>query len=133
MDDCIFCKIIQGKIPCEKIYEDDKYIAFLDITPVSDGHTLVVPKKHNETFFELNEKEVEELYKTVQKVAKIIKSKIKPNGIRITQNNGKGAGQIINHIHVHIMPANSVDEIYSGSKKMTAEQLKKIGDKLRGV
>lgn len=103
---CTFCKIVRKEAPASPVYEDDKVIAFLSIQPINIGHTLVVPKKHYENIYEMPEEEVAHLYKIVKKVAYAVKNAISAEGIRIVQNNGEAAGQVIFHLHVHIIPMN---------------------------
>lgn len=104
MTDCLFCKIISGEIPSHKIYEDEKVLAFLDITPINKGHTLVVPKEHSENLLTMSEEQIGEVFLAAQKVAKKIEAVLKPDGFNIGMNNKPGAGQIIFHAHVHVMP-----------------------------
>lgn len=102
MEDCIFCKIVKGEIPCTKVYEDETTLAFLDISPVNKGHTLVIPKEHHELLTEMPEELLKKTILTVQKVAKAIDNI--SNGINIQQNNKKVAGQVVPHVHFHIIP-----------------------------
>ena len=106
--DCIFCKIIKGEIPSKKVYEDDRTMAFLDINPVSEGHTLVIPKKHAENLFDIGKDDLLSVIETVKKVAEQRK-KDGADGVNIIQNNGKPAGQIVEHIHFHIIPRKNGD------------------------
>lgn len=101
---CIFCNIIQKKAPASVVYEDDKTIAFMSIQPIFIGHTLVVPKTHYENIYEIPKEELSELFKIVKKIAPAIKTAVSAEGIRLIQNNGKAAGQVIFHMHVHIIP-----------------------------
>ena len=94
---CVFCKIINNEIPCYKVYEDDQVIAFLDISQVTHGHTLVVPKKHYENIFVLDEAIAGELYKAVVKVSNILKKGLNLTDLNIINNNGPVAGQTVNH------------------------------------
>jgi histidine triad (HIT) family protein len=103
---CAFCKIVRNEAPANPVYEDDKVIAFLSIQPINIGHTLVVPKKHYNNIYEMPEEEVAHLYKIVKKVAYAVKNAVSADGIRIVQNNGEAAGQVIFHLHVHIIPMN---------------------------
>ena len=105
-ESCTFCKIVRKEAPASPVYEDDKVIAFLSINPINIGHTLVVPKKHYENIYEIPEEEVTYLYKIVKKVAYAVKNAVSAEGIRIVQNNGEAAGQVIFHLHVHIIPMN---------------------------
>lgn len=101
---CVFCKIINNEIPCYKVYEDDQVIAFLDISQVTHGHTLVIPKKHYENIFVLDEAIAGELYKAVVKVSNILKKGLNLTDLNIINNNGPVAGQTVNHYHIHLVP-----------------------------
>lgn len=109
MEDCVFCKIIAGKIPCAKISEDNEVLSFLDISPANKGHTLVIPKKHYETLADMPEKEFGKLMQTVHKIAKTINKNISPDAYNIHMSNGEAAGQIVKHAHVHIIPRYKTD------------------------
>ena len=102
MENCIFCKIIKEEIPAEKIYEDDSTLAFLDISPVNKGHALVIPKEHHETITEIPEELLKNTISTVQKIAKAVENI--SDGINIMQNNKEIAGQVVPHVHFHIIP-----------------------------
>ncbi|MBS3143217.1 HIT family protein [Candidatus Woesearchaeota archaeon] len=104
MHDCIFCKIIKGEIPCAKVYESESVIAFLDISPVHPGHTLVVPKDHYESILDITEDEYEKLQHAVWELCPAILKATHADGISVGQSNKAAAGQVISHIHVHIMP-----------------------------
>lgn len=108
---CVFCKIINNEIPCYKVYEDDQVIAFLDISQVTHGHTLVVPKKHYENIFVLDEAIAGELYKAVVKVSNILKKGLNLTDLNIINNNGPVAGQTVNHYHIHLVPRYSDDSV----------------------
>ena len=116
MLDCIFCKIIRGDIPCEKIYEDEDTFAFLDSKPVNPGHTLVIPKKHSEDIISVDEKEWLAVMKTAKKIAHAIEVSLRPAGINIGMNNRAPAGQVVFHAHVHVMPRSNNDgyELWHG-------------------
>jgi histidine triad (HIT) family protein len=103
---CAFCKIARKESPASWVYEDEKVIAFLSIRPINVGHTLVVPKKHYENIYEIPEDEVAYLYKIVKKMAYAVMKAVDAEGIRIVQNNGEAAGQVIFHLHVHVIPMN---------------------------
>ncbi|PLX27873.1 HIT family protein [Candidatus Parcubacteria bacterium] len=104
MEDCLFCKIINGEIPCNKVYENEYTLAFLDISPTNPGHTLVVPKKHFKNNEEIDELYLTEVHKTVKKVGRAIKNGLSSPGYNIIINNDQIAGQIIPHFHAHIVP-----------------------------
>jgi len=104
MADCIFCKIAQGEIPCAKVYEDDLVLSFLDINPINPGHTLVLPKKHYTTLFEVEPDDLEACALASQKIAEAIYAGVKADGLNFLQNNFKAAGQLIEHVHFHLIP-----------------------------
>jgi len=114
MDDCIFCKIINNEIPSTTIYEDDDIKAFFDISQVTPGHTLVVPKKHVKDIFEYDEDLAERVFKKIPMIARAIKES-NPNiiGMNICQNNGEIAYQSVMHSHVHLVPRYSKDDDFS--------------------
>jgi histidine triad (HIT) family protein len=103
-ESCTFCKIARGEAPASCVYEDEKVMAFLSTRPINVGHTLVVPRRHYENVFEISEEEVAHLSKVVKKVAYAVEKAVSAEGIRIVQNNGEAAGQVIFHLHVHIIP-----------------------------
>jgi histidine triad (HIT) family protein len=104
MPECIFCQIIRNQAPASIVYEDSQVVAFLSDHPVNAGHTLVVPKKHYENIYEIPDDEAAYLFKMVKKVAQAVKNATSVEGIRIVQNNGEAAGQVVFHLHVHIIP-----------------------------
>lgn len=106
---CIFCKIINGEIPCHKVYEDDIVFAFLDIKPLNPGHTLVVPKKHYENLEEISEEELTALILAIKKIGRMIKEKLGVAGYNVSENNGQVAGQEVPHLHFHIIPRHEGD------------------------
>lgn len=103
-DDCIFCKIIDGEIPSAKVYEDDHVYAFLDISQVTTGHTLVIPKVHTKDMYEMTPDVASELFARIPKVANAIKKAYNPIGLNILNNNGEFAGQTVFHLHLHLIP-----------------------------
>ena len=111
MQECLFCQIINGEKPSHKVYEDENTYAFLDINPRNKGHTLVIPKKHRETFLDLKEKEVTSLFQKVQKIAKAVKKATNAEGFNLLQNNEKAAGQIVDHVHIHVIPRYTEDNV----------------------
>lgn len=101
---CLFCKIINEEIPCKKIYESNDSIAFLDISPVSKGHCLVLPKKHYDNYLLMPENEISQYQKDIHIVCKKINEVLKPSGINILTNINESAGQTVMHTHFHIIP-----------------------------
>ncbi|QFG00112.1 HIT family protein [Psychrobacillus glaciei] len=104
MSECIFCKIIDGSIPSAKIYEDEHVYAFMDIMPLTKGHTLVIPKNHKENVYDLSEEEASNLFKVVPKIASVLKEAFGPVGMNLLNNNGAPAGQSVFHFHLHFIP-----------------------------
>jgi histidine triad (HIT) family protein len=110
--DCIFCKITAGQIPAVKIYENDVVLAFLDIGPVSDGHTLVVPRQHFEELHDCPPKLLAQITSTLGKIAKAVAAAMNSDGYNVLCNNGKAAGQLVDHLHFHIIPRKTGDGIF---------------------
>ena len=124
----IFTKIINGDIPCYKIWEDEKHFAFLDINPASEGHTLIVPKKEVDYIFDLSEKEVSELMKSSQKIAKAI-----DNGLNCIRTGIIVQGMEVPHAHVHLIPIYDAHQNFSLGKKVTlsGQQMLEIANKIK--
>jgi len=102
--DCIFCKIIAGDIPAYEVYEDENVLAFLDINPVNPGHTLVVPKQHHATLVDLPTDLACKIMETIKKITPAILAGVGADSFNLGLNNGKTAGQVVDHVHFHIMP-----------------------------
>ncbi len=113
---CIFCKIINHEIPSSIVYEDDKSIAILDISQQTKGHTLIIPKKHVENIFELDEDLSKHLFLVTVKVTKLLKEKLHFSNVNILNNNGALAGQSVNHFHIHIIPQYENEQLIFGFK-----------------
>ena len=131
--ECIFCKIINKEIPSKIIFENDQCIAFLDISPISKGHTIVIPKNHSSTIEDILEKDLISVFKVVKDLAIHIHKKLNSGGYNILQNNFKPAGQVINHFHVHIIPRNEDDnrfKIKIPRKQASENELETILKKL---
>ena len=107
--DCIFCKIVKGEIPSAKVYEDKNILAFLDITPVNFGHTLVIPKEHYKNIHDTPDDVLAKLFPVVKKIADAVKKGMAVEGINIGMNNGEAAGQVVSHFHIHVMPRSPND------------------------
>jgi len=112
MSDCIFCKIASEEIPSTKLYEDGSVLAFLDIKPAAKGHALVIPKKHYHTLLDISHEELRELMAVVQKVAAAVVSTVPGvQGFNVIQSNNEAAGQVIPHLHFHIIPRSKGDKL----------------------
>lgn len=130
----IFAKILRGDIPCVKIYEDDKTIAFLDVMPQAEGHTLVLPKENAENIFDLSPEGAAAMIATVQKVAKAVKAATAAPGLMLVQLNGKSAGQSVFHIHMHIIPRqHGIDLAFHERSMVPAAELEPIAAKIRAA
>jgi len=129
-EDCIFCKIIDGEVPSHKVYEDENVYAFLDAEPVSKGHTLVIPKKHVETVHEAEE--MSYMWEAIVKVANSVKSAFEPEGLNITQNNGAVAGQEVFHMHFHVAPRYTGEEVELSYNRSELENGEELAEKIRG-
>lgn len=104
MSECLFCKIVAGEIPCHKIYEDERVLAFLDIFPVSEGHTLVLPKAHATHLLETSVEDAKAMMDAVKKITPAILTAVGGDGFNLGMNNGPSASQEIPHTHLHMMP-----------------------------
>jgi histidine triad (HIT) family protein len=132
--DCIFCKIGNKEIPSRIIYENDQILGFLDIFPISEGHTIVIPKNHYLHLEDIPNYELGELFKIVKKLAVIIHKSLKIDGYNILQNNFSAAGQVIQHFHVHIIPRKDNDKkfhIKIPKTQASEKELEKIYNILR--
>ena len=127
----IFEKIASGEIPSFKVYEDENTFAFLDISPASYGHTLVIPKKPYKNIYEIPTEEAGKLFQAVKKVAVTIKKALEADGVNIVMNNEAAAGQIVFHAHIHIIPRFENDGGYHGKHLTYPEgKAREIADKI---
>jgi histidine triad (HIT) family protein len=102
--DCVFCKIRDGQIPSTRVYEDDRTIAFMDINPLNEGHTLVITRAHAATLFEADEADLRAAIATAKRVAVAIRTALHPDGLNLLQANGAAAFQSVAHFHIHLLP-----------------------------
>ncbi len=130
--DCVFCKIVAGQIPSIKIYEDEDVLAFLDIGPLSDGHTLVIPKKHYAKIHECHAEILAKVGAVLPKVAGAVFGAMNAEGYNVLCNNGRASGQLVEHIHFHIIPRNSGDGVFTQwpSKQYPAGKVEKIAENI---
>jgi histidine triad (HIT) family protein len=110
---CIFCKIAAGDIPCSKVYEDESVIAFLDVNPLSEGHTLVIPKAHFDKLDQCPSEVLASIADCTGKVASAVVSGLGCDGYNVLCNNGAAAGQEVDHVHFHVIPRNSGDQVFT--------------------
>jgi histidine triad (HIT) family protein len=133
MTDCIFCKIIAGEIAADKIFEDDKVLAFMDIRPVSRGHLLVIPKKHTDDILQTDDATAADLIHKAKKIADAAVKAVNADGFTISTNKGEAAGQTVFHLHFHVIPRYTGDglnpwqhqELEPKTRKEIAEAIKK--------
>ena len=133
MEDCIFCKIVDGKIPAAKVYEDGKVIGFLDIMPANKGHCLVVPKKHVQTLTEMGDEDLAATIRAAKKVASALSMCFGNGSFNLVMNNGKEAGQLVNHAHMHVIPRFQKDRLRLkwSHLKYEDEEIKEYAEKIR--
>src|SRR3989344_259074 len=129
--ECLFCKIGKGKILADVIYEDKKILAFLDIHPLSLGHTMVIPKKHAENILDLDKEDIGPIFEAVKKLTGILNKAFDPQGFTIGINHGKVSGQAIDHLHIHIIPrfnedgGGSLHSVVNNPPEMPLKEIKK--------
>jgi len=104
MEECIFCKIVKGEIPSFKVYEDDRVYAFADINPISDGHTLIIPKAHAENLGDITEDDLMAIHRVSQKMFHAMQAVLGADGVALMQANGKSVNQVVMHYHLHLIP-----------------------------
>ena len=108
-NDCVFCEMVAGRIPVTKIYEDQVILAFLDIGPISDGHTLVIPRRHFERLHDCPAELLAQVASRLGRIAQAVAAGMNSEGYNVLCNNGRAAGQVVAHVHFHIIPRNSGD------------------------
>ncbi len=117
MADCIFCKIIDGSLPCAKVYDDQEIIAFLDIMPINKGHILVVPKQHCETLSDASEKMLATISAALKQISQAVMAGVRADGVNLLLANGRAAGQVVPHLHFHIIPRHEGDGLHFDAKR----------------
>ncbi len=133
MKDCIFCQIVRGEIPSQKIYEDESSYVFLDIHPLTEGHTMVIPKQHFQTIQEMPPALAGKVFETVSRITGKIERAIGASATTIGINNGRSAGQVVPHLHVHIVPRYENDgggNIHSIVQKPSRHSLDTVKQKI---
>lgn len=132
-DDCIFCKIIQGKIPCAKVYDQGGIFAFLDIAPVNKGHALVVPKTHHATLFDLPPDLGRELLQALKLVGQAVMQATGAAGLNVGMNNFEVAGQLVHHAHFHLIPRHEGDglRLWTQHAYESGEEMQKLAQAVK--
>ncbi len=132
-DDCIFCMICEGNLPSSKVYESDTLYAFLDLNPVHKGHTLVIPKKHCENLLGCDPAIGQDVLTAMQRSGEALKKVTGCTGINVMQNNGRAAGQMVFHLHWHIIPRFDNDglSLWPQGKYDSMDEMNATAEKLR--
>lgn len=131
-DDCIFCKIIAGDIPCFKLYEDGDTLAFMDINPASRGHALAIPRTHSPDLFRSPDDVLAATVATARKVATAVHETVKPDGLNLVQANGPGAAQSVFHLHIHVIPRFNDDGLMLnwGTNPGDMDEIKQLSEQI---
>jgi len=134
-EDCVFCRIIRGDLPCEKVFENEDFLAFLDLRPVNPGHTLVIPKQHYPDYLSMPPELLCAFAEPVQRVAAAVMDVTESDGWNLLQNNGAAAKQVVFHVHFHVIPRNWADDGLKKSprEELTREETKDLGKRLRAA
>ena len=132
-NDCVFCKIVAGQMPCFKLLEDDNTLAIMDTYPANDGHCLILAKEHYPTLFDISDEAFAAVSRSVIKVARAVNQALSPVGLNLVQANGPGAQQSVRHFHVHVLPRISGDQLKLnwGVKPGDGETIAALAEKIR--
>ena len=132
-DDCIFCKIANGDIPTNSVYQDDNFNVFLDAAPASKGHVLIVPKVHYDNAYSMDDEFAAKVFPLATKVANAVKKAFNADGVNVVQNNEEAAGQTVFHFHMHVIPRYKDDDVNVTWKQHepTSEELTDIADAIK--
>jgi histidine triad (HIT) family protein len=131
MEDCIFCKIIKGELPCYKVWEDEDHLAFLSIMPIKEGHTLVIPKKHVDYIFDLEDQDLAKLIVASKKVAQTLKKVFRP---KLNKIGVLVYGADILHTHIHLAPMVKAGELnFKNQKPASQKELQKVLAKIKAA
>ena len=136
MSDCIFCKIIAGEIPSAKIYEDELIYAFLDISPINFGHTLVIPKEHHQSAASIPEETAGRMFHVASRIGILLKRMEEFDAYNLHLADGTCAGQVVMHAHLHVVPRNADDTFHWNWRQLkydTPEVAGELAEKLRNA
>ena len=132
MTKCIFCDVIDGKLPSHMIYDDDNCLAILDRYPIDNGHSLIITRQHYEKITDMSIDDVSRLFSKVPKIINAIIEATGADAFSIAQNNGKSAKQIIPHVHIHLIPRyNATGTLWTKRKIMSDDELKQLAEKIK--
>jgi histidine triad (HIT) family protein len=132
-EDCIFCKVLAGEIPSERVYEDDHTVAVMDINPWTRGHAVVIPRKHAENLFEIEDAELEHVAVAAKRLATKMRDTLGCDGVNLLQSNGRAAWQTIFHLHMHVIPRYDGDPLELPTRPQPAkpEELAEVAGEIR--
>jgi histidine triad (HIT) family protein len=108
---CIFCRIVSGEAPCDRVHEDEHVLAFMDLFPAEEGHVLVIPREHYADLYEMPAESLRRVVTVSRRIAPALREVVKPAGLRIVQLNGEAAGQTVFHYHLHLIPCGAAGEL----------------------
>ena len=133
MDGCVFCRMVKGEIPVVKVYEDEAVLAFLDIGPISVGHTLVIPKEHCARLDQCAPATVARVASSLGKIAGAVADAMGADGYNVLNNNGRAAGQVVEHLHFHIIPRKANDGVFTQWPSFEYEhgRIENVAEKIR--
>jgi len=133
-EQCVFCKIVARKLPSAIVYENEDYIAFLDKAPFNEGHTLVCPKRHGETVWDMTESEIGGLFALAARISRAVVKAVEMDGFRFVQNNGEAANQVVAHVHVHVIPVRMAHKgQWMDRKSVPPDEMEKIAERIRSA
>lgn len=132
-DDCIFCRLANGDIPVEAVYEDDVVKVIFDASPASEGHVLILPKEHADNLYDLTDEQAAHIFKTAKKIGCAMRDSLKFDGMNVVQNNGEAAGQTVFHFHMHLIPRYKGDTVNVGWKagELVEDKKQELLEKLK--
>jgi histidine triad (HIT) family protein len=132
-EDCIFCKVLSGEIPSQRVYEDEHAVAVMDINPWTRGHAVVIPRKHAADILEIEESELGHVVVAAKRLAAKMRETLQPDGINLLQSNGSAAWQTIFHLHFHVIPRYDDDplELPTRPRPAEPEELAKVAEEIR--
>lgn len=133
--DCIFCKIVTGEIPATKVFEDNASVAFMDIGPVADGHVLLIPKTHSASLDQMSPQDAACVLGNLPAIARAVKTATACQGLNVLQNNSLVAGQVVMHVHFHIIPRNEGDafEFNWPAGQYPPGRMERLAEAIRGA
>lgn len=135
-NDCIFCRIVRGELPSTKVYEDEHVLAFMDIGPIIHGHTLVIPKQHVDPITQATPEQLGRVIAVVQKIAAAQLKGLKANGVNVHQSNGSCAGQVVPHVHFHVIPRYEGDGHrwnWAAKKYESLDDMKALAERIKAA